>query len=118
MLRNNKTVAIKFVPSEKYIKHEFEMYSYMGAIDNSSVEDYGIPAVHYYGKWEEFSMIAITPLDSKFDEIKTNGKIRMSDLDIFIILREYVSFFLIQAELVFPHVLCIFYEGENIQIYP
>lgn len=92
LLRNNKTVAMKFAPSSKgLIESEYVLYSYMGAIDNSTVENFGVSAVFYYGKWQDLSMIAITPLDSQFSEIKANRKITLSDLDIFIICREYVS---------------------------
>ncbi|XP_031627221.1 uncharacterized protein LOC116343347 [Contarinia nasturtii] len=94
LIGSNKTVAMKFAPTvENEIENEYEIYTYLGAIDNSTVENYGIPAVQYYGKWEDCSMIAITPLDAKFNEIvkkcrKSGSTLR--DIDILIICREYV----------------------------
>ncbi|XP_031628619.1 uncharacterized protein LOC116344287 [Contarinia nasturtii] len=93
MLRTDKVVAMKFSPTFKEdIENEYAMYTYLGAINNSTVENYGIPTVYYYGKWEDCSMIAITPLDPQFNQIEENPEKRSSltDVDIFIICREYV----------------------------
>lgn len=89
-----KIVAMKFSPREMLEgmeDNEYEIYTYMKAIDNSTVENYGIPAVYYYGQWEGCTLIAITLLDSRFNQIFNNPLLERNDIDIFIICREYVS---------------------------
>lgn len=103
--RNKKMVAMKISPILKiddprlsqeelfqfgkgHIVNEYRMYSYLKAINNATVEDYGIPAVYYYGEWEDCYLLALTLLDSEF---RYNPGIVSKVLDVFITLREYVS---------------------------
>lgn len=96
LVRGNrvKTVAMKFSPTlmmDEDIVNEYEMYTYLKAIDNETVESYGIPCVYFYGEWENCTLIAITLLDSRFNEIYKAPQLRIKDIDIFIICRESVS---------------------------
>lgn len=86
-------VAMKYTPSESsdMIIREYEMYSYLNAVNNESVEVYGIPAVFYYGRWEDrnrekYHLLAITLLESEFAKIKNQ-----KDIDLLILVREFVS---------------------------
>lgn len=79
---------MKFVSSEhhKEVANEYKMYTYLNAINNSTVESYGVPAVYYYGTWYDYILMAITLLDPKF-----NNNYRFYDVDILIVFREFVS---------------------------
>lgn len=91
---SNKEVAMKVTLPNYRIdaKHEYEIYSYLGAINNSAIEAYGIPSVYYYGRWNGCYLLAITLLDSKFNE---RWKLSyVNEVDILIISREFVSYVL------------------------
>lgn len=98
LVQSNKIVAMKFVPSELAkveIETEYTIYTYLNAIQNSTVEKYGIPAVYHYGKWKEFTMLGVTLLDSQFTRLymhilDTPG-LAMSYIDILIVFREFVK---------------------------
>lgn len=80
-------VAIKFTPS-KYsdmAETEYEMYWYLSAVNNTDVQQYGIPTVHYYGTWNDYVVMAITLLDT------VSNKHKLKELDVLIIAREFVS---------------------------
>lgn len=80
-------VAIKFTPltNREKAETEYEMYWYLDAVNNTDVEKNGIPAVYYYGTWNDYMVMAITLLDSVSDKHKLN------DVDVLIIAREFVS---------------------------
>lgn len=82
---------MKFMPSkyEKQAINEYEMYTYLGAINIEKVENDGIPSVYYYGRWRNFIMMAITLLDPAFDERVES--LAFETIDILIIFREFVS---------------------------
>lgn len=88
-------VAMKFTPSESsnFAKKEYEMYSYLNAINRPEVEAYGIPAVYYYGEWdrnkEKYHLLAITLLDLEFYKRAKDHKV--SDIDLLILSRGFVS---------------------------
>lgn len=86
-----KEVAMKFTPSkfEKSALDEYEIYTYLNAINNTSVEMYGIPSVYYFGRWNDYVLMAITLLDTKFDKVFSSEKI--IELDVLIMFREFVS---------------------------
>lgn len=86
-----KEVAMKFTPPkfERSAINEYEIYTYLNAINNASVEMYGIPTVYYFGKWNDYVLMAITLLDTKFDKIFASDKI--IELDVLIMFREFVS---------------------------
>lgn len=65
------------------------MYTYLNAINNETVERYGIPSVYYYGVWNNHYLMAITLLDSEFKRHADAGK--LNELDLLIICREFVS---------------------------
>lgn len=91
---SNKEVAMKVTPPNDRLgaKYEYVIYSYLGAINNSAIEAYGIPSVYYYGRWNGCYLLAITLLDSKFNE---RWKLRyVNQVDILIISREFVSYVL------------------------
>lgn len=74
-------------------EHEYEMYTYLNAINNTEIEAYGIPSVHYYGQWNGCILIAITLLDPEFNK---RFKVRdVSEVDMLIMSREFVSKFLV-----------------------
>lgn len=85
-------VAMKFTP--EYNKHhaqeEYQMYTYLGAIQNSSVEAFGIPSVYYYGQWQDLYLMAITLLDSQSYEMSGDDGI-VNQVDVLIVFREFVS---------------------------
>lgn len=68
---------------------EYEIYTYLNAINNADVERYGIPAVYFYGTWDVYVMMAITLLDAAFNVTAKKGEI--NELDILIIFQEFVS---------------------------
>lgn len=77
---------MKFTHSTYELKAdmEYEIYTCLNAINKPDVERYGIPAVYYYGKWKNYTMMAITLLDSKIKQI-------FNDVDILIWFQDYVS---------------------------
>lgn len=87
-------VAMKISPIcmlESLTVNEYDLYTYMKAVDNATVENYGIPAVYYYGVWENCTMLAITLLQSSLSNIINASGLQLTDIDIFILFREYVS---------------------------
>lgn len=49
---------------------EFEMYTYLNAIDNPEVEKFGFSAVHYYNEWNNEYMVMVF---SRFEEDLINA---------------------------------------------
>lgn len=86
-------IAMKFTPEEdkENAKKEYEMYTYLDAINNASVEAYGIPSVYYYGQWNDCYLMAITLLDTK--SYKMYGPNGINHVDVLIVFREFVSKF-------------------------
>lgn len=82
---------MKFTPSkfEKSALNEYEIYTCLNAINNESVEMVGVPCVYYFGRWNDYVLMAITLLDTKFDKIFASDKI--IELDVLIMFREFVS---------------------------
>lgn len=87
----NMEVAMKFSPIESFDTSEIEYatYSYLNAIDNSGVLKDGIPTIHYYGTWNNYKLMAMTLLDSKYQQKVKTGHINASDL--LIACREFVK---------------------------
>lgn len=83
-----KDVAMKFTRSDdnEDIANEYKMYTYLNAINNSTVESYGIPSVYFYGSWRDYVLMAISLIDPNF-----NNNYRFYDVDILIVFREFVS---------------------------
>lgn len=84
-------VAMKFTPSKRadVAAREYEMYTYLNAINNTDVERYGIPTVYYYGTWKDNILIAVTLLDPAFN--KKSKDRELQEVDILITFREFVS---------------------------
>ncbi|XP_031633974.1 uncharacterized protein LOC116347519 [Contarinia nasturtii] len=81
-------VAMKFTPLNRKgdADSEYEMYKYLNAVQNPSVELYGIPNVYYYDTWQDYKLMAITLLESNFLE-KTNAT---NEVDLLIIFQQFV----------------------------
>lgn len=82
---------MKFTSSEgkREAKREYEIYSYLDAINNTAIERHGIPSVYYFGEWDDYILMAITLLDPVFTT-KINTK-DIDETDVLIISREFVS---------------------------
>lgn len=85
-----RVVAMKFTRDAYFAEREFEIYTYLNAINNTDIERFGIPAVYYFGTWHDHILMAITLLDSKFNECHRSRTLK--EIDILIVAREFVSF--------------------------
>lgn len=92
-------------------KHEYEMYTYLYAINNTEIEAYGIPSVHYYGRWDGCILIAIILLDPDFNERCIARDV--SEVDILIMSREYVSKSLVLHRQIYWIVVYLRWEYRN-----
>lgn len=81
---------------------EYEMYSYLGAIDNESVEQFGLCNIYYYGDWKnewdiEFKLIIFTYLSGNLGQWARagyfNSAIGKNGLNTLILFRDFVSGF-------------------------
>lgn len=92
LLPIDKEIVMKFTKLEnkELAEAEYEMYTYLDAIDKPEVELYGIPAVYYYGQWQgqDLIMMGLTLLDKK---VKTKQLLE-NDVNILIVLRDFVRF--------------------------
>lgn len=94
-LKGNSTeyaIKITFPMHVANAQKEFEMYTYLHAINRSETETFGIPVIYYYGIWsinENLTVMAMTLLDPEFG--KSMKKKDFEPLDILIIFREFVS---------------------------
>lgn len=84
-------LAMKFTPMEEQFEaaKEYVIYNYLDAVNNTGVEKFGIPSVHYFGLWEDHVLMAITLLDADCMKKARNNEI--NELDTIIIFREFVS---------------------------
>lgn len=82
---------MKFTPTDEQFEaaKEYAIYTYLDAINNTDVERYGIPSVHYFGLWDDYVLMAITLLDANCMKKSKNGQ--LNELDMIIIFREFVS---------------------------
>lgn len=90
-LPKNQEIAMKFTPGDLYLhaEHEYAIYTWLGAVNNTKVEDFGIPSVYFYGFWNNHALMAITLLDSECHKMfKTK---QYTEVDILIVFREFVS---------------------------
>lgn len=72
-------------------RKEFEMYTYLHAINKSETESFGIPVIYYYDMWKKqdnFTVMAMTLFDPEFGKTMENKK--FEQLDIMIMFREFV----------------------------
>lgn len=86
-------IAMKFTLTVAGLdaRHEYEIYSYLGAINNTKIEEYGLPCIYYYGQWEGCQMIGMSLLHPEFNN-RFKG-LTVNDLDVLILCREFVSSF-------------------------
>lgn len=91
---NNRPVAIKFVKDhqDQCCQREIEALSYLKAYKNESVEQFGIPVVYYYGRWQMYILTALTKLDNDLFEMSRYSTLRQNPLDVLILFRDFVSF--------------------------
>lgn len=86
----HREVAMKYTPPKSSV---CEKYSYLNAINRPEVEAYGIPAVYYYGQWQEYKekyhLLAIILLVLEFIQRSKDRKV--SDVDLLILARGFVS---------------------------
>lgn len=94
-LEENRTVAIKFSSNKRSAEcqREFEMYNYLKAYKNVSVERYGIPVIYYYGRWNDYIVIAMTKLDKDLVDVTNDEHELRKPLDVLLLIRNFVSFF-------------------------
>lgn len=87
---NGKEVAIKFTPIEekKHAFKEYEIYTYLWAIDNPIAESFGIPTVYYFGSRSDYVLMAITLLEPTFHQ--KSRKFELTLGDVLITFREFV----------------------------
>lgn len=83
-------VAMKFTSIQGYADREYKMYTYLNAINNPEVENYGVPTIYYYGTWNDHKMMAMTLLDFSIDYKFITKK--LTKIDLLIMLREFVSY--------------------------
>lgn len=82
---------MKFTPGDLhlYAEHEYEIYTWLGAVNDTKIEAYGVPCVYFYSWWNKHVLTAITLLDSEFH--KRCEPIQMTEADILIVFRDFVS---------------------------
>lgn len=81
-------------PEKEYLADkEYEMYSYLGAINDTNVERYGIPVVYYYGKCSQTGLIlmAVSLLDQDITDLAFSKQLFENDVNFLILLRNFVS---------------------------
>lgn len=76
---------------KKAADEEYEMFSYLHAINRSDVEKYGIPAVYYYGEWDQLKIMGVSILDNDLEKLVDSKQIFESDANILLVLRDFVS---------------------------
>lgn len=82
---------MKFTPlnDEQFAIREYQIYTHLNAINNETVEVYGVPCVYYFGKATDYVLMATTLLDASSETIFKTKKIDV--LDVLIMFREFVS---------------------------
>lgn len=98
-IKDKLKVAMKFVKKE--IEHEarkeYEMYTYLNAINNPKVEKYGIAAVYHYNEnWNGYILMILSHFgdgnlqtrarENYFDHLKT-----YRNINTLIVFRDFVS---------------------------
>lgn len=91
MDHNGKQVAMKFTPFKYADKaaREYRIYTYLYAIDNPLIESFGVPVVYYYHKYGDYMLMAMTLMDTTFNE-KLKGS-QANVVDMTITFRDLVS---------------------------
>lgn len=98
MIRDKQaTVAMKFIRIDvlQAATREYEIYSYLKAVDNPKIERFGIPNVYYYNEWNGH-MIMVFSYFGDGDLIDGFGKGHFFEdryINSLILFREFVSSF-------------------------
>lgn len=82
------------LPSEERTAYnEYRIYSYLNAINSTESEKYGIPSVYYYGKCQHTGLILMgfSVLDKNVEDLAKSGKLLEHDVNVLIVLRDFVS---------------------------
>lgn len=90
---------MKFVPDENRntAEREFQMLTYLNAINRTEIERFGFPAVYYYSNWKGFILTIISYFDGgDLVERKNKGFFESSSsesksIDSLILFRDFVS---------------------------
>lgn len=87
-------MAIKFAAKKNLIEsaREFYMFVYMYAYRNPRLERFGIPVVYYRGRWESFTLTALTKLDKNLHDLVDEEHHLKNPLDVLILIRNFVSY--------------------------
>lgn len=92
---DNREVAMKFTNSSqlKSSEREYEMHSYLNAINNSDVLKYGISPIYYYNpKFADDYILTVFPLfKSSLREVLRYEFEEWDTIDTLILLRDFVS---------------------------
>lgn len=75
---------------------EFEMYTYLNAIDSPEVEKFGFAAVHYYKEWnKEYMVMALSRFEEDLIDALNKGCFNYSSkqgaVNSLILFRNFVS---------------------------
>lgn len=82
---------------EQYAKREYEMYTYLDAIDKPEIENLGFCSIYYFGKWnDDYMLMAMTlltdgDLDDKAEEGFFKDSIENQAINSLILFRNFVS---------------------------
>lgn len=62
LVPRNMEIAMHFSEEKKLVwaENEYKIYWYLNAINDGTVTTYGIPAIYYYGTWNEYRMLGMT----------------------------------------------------------
>lgn len=86
-------VAMKFTPATKEEKssadREFEIYWHLDAVDNNTVEQYGISPIFYYNKYKDYIMMVFLLFEENlYDRMEI---IEAGPINSLILFRDFVS---------------------------
>lgn len=89
---------MKFTPKVHKNKsdQEFEMYTYLNAIDDTNVEKFGLATVYYYNEWNKEYMVMVFPRfeEDLIDALNRgcfNYTIKQGAANVLILFRNFVS---------------------------
>lgn len=98
-ISDKRPVALKFMKmaNEEDAKREYEMYSYLDAIDKPEIEKLGFCSIYYFGKWNEdymlmaMSLLTDGDLDDKAREGFLDDSVENQAINSLILFRNFVS---------------------------
>lgn len=101
-ISDKRPVALKFMKmaNEQDAKKEYEMYSYLDAIDKPEIEKLGFCSIYYFGKWNEdymlmaMSLLTDGDLDDKASEGYLDDSVGNQAINSLILFRNFVSVYI------------------------